>query len=44
MAGELQKFNFKKQQVDIIIINGGPHFIGKQVCDILGSVGKLILT
>ena len=32
----LQVFNFKNQQVDIIIIDGEPHFIGKQVCDILG--------
>ena len=32
----MQVFNFKNQQVDIIIINGEPHFIGKQVCDILG--------
>ena len=33
---QLQIFNFENQQVDIIIIDGEPHFIGKQVCDILG--------
>lgn len=32
----LQVFNFKHQQVDVIIINGEPHFIGKQVATILG--------
>ena len=35
-ANAMQVFNFKNQQVDIIIIDGEPHFIGKQVCDILG--------
>ena len=35
-ANALQVFNFKNQQVDIIIINGEPHFIGKQVATILG--------
>ena len=32
----MQVFNFKEQQVDILIINGEPHFIGKQVATILG--------
>ena len=32
----LQVFNFKDQQVEVIIIDGEPHFIGKQVATILG--------
>ena len=32
----LQVFNFKEQQVEVIIIDGEPHFIGKQVATILG--------
>ena len=36
MTNEISVFNFENRQVDIIIINGEPHFIGGQVCDILG--------
>ena len=35
---ELTTFNFKDQQVEVISINGEPHFIGKQIADILGYV------
>lgn len=40
MTNAVSVFNFENQQVDIIIINGEPHFIGKQVCDILGYVNS----
>ncbi|MBR1730503.1 MAG: hypothetical protein IJ728_13380 [Selenomonadaceae bacterium] len=36
MNNTLQVFNFKDQQVEVIMINGKPHFIGKQVATILG--------
>lgn len=40
MTNEISVFNFENQQVDIIIIDGEPHFIGKQVCGILGYVNS----
>ena len=36
MTNAVSIFNFENQRVDIIFVNGEPHFIGKQVCDILG--------
>ena len=33
---ELTTFKFKDQQVEVIMINGKPHFIGSQVANILG--------
>ena len=36
MENQMQVFNFKDQQVDIILIDGQPHFIGSQVSRILG--------
>lgn len=36
MENQMQVFNFKDQQVDIIIIDGQPHFIGSQLATILG--------
>ena len=38
---KVQVFKFKEQAVDIIIINGEPHFIGKQVATILGYTNPL---
>ena len=40
MTNAVSVFSFENQEVDIIIINGEPHFIGKQVCDILGYVNS----
>ena len=36
MENQMQVFNFKDQQVDIILIDGQPHFIGSQLATILG--------
>ena len=36
MTNVASVYSFESQPVNIIIINGEPHFIGKQVCDILG--------
>ena len=45
MTNAVSVFNFENQQVDIIFINGEPHFIGKQVCNILGySNGRRDIT
>lgn len=40
MTKTISVFNFENQQIKIIIINGEPHFIGKQVCDVLGYVNS----
>ena len=36
MTNTVSVFSFENQRIDIIFVNGEPHFIGKQVCDILG--------
>ena len=38
LTNAIQIFNFKDQQVEVIMINDEPHFIGKQIADILGYV------
>ena len=36
MTNVASVFSFESQPINIIVINGEPHFVGKQVCDILG--------
>lgn len=33
---EIQTFNFEKQRVRTLTINNEPHFVGKDVAEILG--------
>ena len=40
MTNVASVFSFENQRIDIIFVNGEPHFIGKQVCGILGYVNS----